>query len=230
MAEYTGFRADLWRRIGELISSAYLNSLDDIKGMDDEGLTLMHGRKYSWVSMRATDDEVHIILRRWRAYQRARVGGVWRDGSDERADRLVAEMEREGQPWTVRTLREAFVPAYEVRASFTTPPSTFMDTLTKVLTVDDIKYTGAVPATPVASVPPAPVSRWALLEPEETADPEAVVQAWREAEARRKAKPHVPAYHETILDLTECNLIDAVLRCTDMWDELDRADRRKRMN
>lgn len=96
---------------------------------------------------------------------------MWRDGSDERADRLVAEMEREGQPWTV-------------------------------------------PATPVASVPPASVSRWALLEPDETADPEAVVQAWR----------------ETILDLTKCSLFDAVLRCADMWGELDRADRRKRMN
>jgi hypothetical protein len=51
-----------------------------------------------------------------------------------------------------------------------------------------------------------------------------------EAQARRKAKPRVPAYHETILDLTECSLFDAVLRCADMWDELDRADRRKRMN
>lgn len=66
--------------------------------------------------------------------------------------------------------------------------------------------------------------------PDELADPEAVVQDWRKAQARRKAKPRVPAYHETILDLTECSLLDAVLRCADMWDELDRADRRKRMN
>ena len=67
-----GFRADLWARLNEWVTANWLNTLGDIRTINDRGIS-GHSRRYSWdeLGLDTTADEAdrQALIARWAVYQ-----------------------------------------------------------------------------------------------------------------------------------------------------------------